>query len=230
LILSSTVVSKSIAYAVTIGGGGAAVLGGNPPSGSSSFFGALEAAGGLGGTVYQGPSFCGSAGGVYGTSTTQPILAAIVWPNSLQFNSADDYFQSFASMGGVASIASQGPGGGGAGSVGSGSTTAGSGRISTITGSSVTYAEGGVGRSSTAGVSAGVNGGANTGTGGGGASSTAANTGGLTYLGGNGGSGVVIIAYKDTYSAPASITGTYNEPTRTGYRVYRFTGSGSITF
>jgi hypothetical protein len=41
---------------------------------------------------------------------------------------------------------------------------------------------------------------------------------------------VVIIAYKDTYSAPTSVTGTYDQPTRTGYRVYRFTGSGSITF
>jgi hypothetical protein len=62
---------------------------------------------------------------------------------------------------------------------------------------------------------------ANTGSGGGGGDNTD---------GGNGGSGVVIIAYPDKYPAPAAISGTYNSPTRTGYRVYRFTGSGSVTF
>jgi hypothetical protein len=43
---------------------------------------------------------------------------------------------------------------------------------------------------------------------------------------------VVIIAYPDTFPA-ATISGglTYNQPTRTGYRVYRFTaGTGTITF
>jgi hypothetical protein len=51
--------------------------------------------------------------------------------------------------------------------------------------------------------------------------------------GGNGGSGVVIIAYPNTYPAPASISGglTYDQPTRSGYRVYRFTaGTGTITW
>jgi hypothetical protein len=52
-------------------------------------------------------------------------------------------------------------------------------------------------------------------------------------LGGNGGSGVVIIAYPNTYAAPTSISGglTYDQPTRSGYRVYRFTsGTGTITW
>jgi hypothetical protein len=51
--------------------------------------------------------------------------------------------------------------------------------------------------------------------------------------GGNGGSGVVVIAYPDTYTAPVSITGglVYDQPTRTGYRVYRFTsGTGTVTW
>jgi hypothetical protein len=47
-----------------------------------------------------------------------------------------------------------------------------------------------------------------------------------------GGSGVVIIAYPD--SLPALTIGgglTYDEPSRSGYRVYRFTaGSGTVTF
>jgi hypothetical protein len=52
-----------------------------------------------------------------------------------------------------------------------------------------------------------------------------------TASGGAGGSGVVIIAYPDTYAAPSSISGglTYDQPTRSGYRVYRFTaGTGTI--
>ncbi len=56
--------------------------------------------------------------------------------------------------------------------------------------------------------------------------------GGAAYTGqtspANGGSGICVIAYEDTYDAPSSITGTYTEPTRSGYRVYKFTGSGTI--
>jgi hypothetical protein len=64
--------------------------------------------------------------------------------------------------------------------------------------------------------------------GGGGAAENAANSNGN-----NGGSGVVIIAYPDTSSAPVSISGglTYDQPSRSGYRVYRFTaGTGTITW
>jgi hypothetical protein len=46
-----------------------------------------------------------------------------------------------------------------------------------------------------------------------------------------GGSGVVIIAYPNTFPALTSISGglTYDQPTRSGYRVYRFTnGTGPI--
>jgi hypothetical protein len=41
----------------------------------------------------------------------------------------------------------------------------------------------------------------------------------------------VIIAYSNTFAAPVSISGglTYDQPTRSGYRVYRFTaGTGTI--
>jgi hypothetical protein len=50
--------------------------------------------------------------------------------------------------------------------------------------------------------------------------------------GGGGGSGVVIIAYPNTFPALTSIGGTlvYDEPSRSGYRVYRFTaGTGTVT-
>jgi Putative Ig domain len=68
-----------------------------------------------------------------------------------------------------------------------------------------------------------------TGSGGGGTWSN----GGSSYDGGKGGNGVVIIAYPDSKPAISNIPGTltYDQPTRAGYRVYRFTaGTGTITF
>ena len=54
-----------------------------------------------------------------------------------------------------------------------------------------------------------------------------------TITGGSGGSGVVIIAYPASQPALTTISAglTYDQPTRAGYRVYRFTqGTGNITF
>jgi hypothetical protein len=48
-----------------------------------------------------------------------------------------------------------------------------------------------------------------------------------------GGSGVVIIAYPSTFLPLASISGglSYDQPSRSGYRVYRFTGgTGAISW
>jgi hypothetical protein len=63
----------------------------------------------------------------------------------------------------------------------------------------------------------------NTGSGGGGAS------GGWTH-GGNGGSGIVIIRYADSNPAASATTGSPTITVAGGYRVYKFTSSGSITF
>jgi hypothetical protein len=68
---------------------------------------------------------------------------------------------------------------------------------------------------------------ANSGTGGQGGGDDA--TGGVGRTGGTGGSGVVVIRYADTFPA-ASTTGSPTVTTPTGFRVYTFTGSGSITF
>jgi hypothetical protein len=62
--------------------------------------------------------------------------------------------------------------------------------------------------------------------------------GGGAYTGSNGagasgGSGVVIIAYPNTFNALSSISGglSYDQPTRSGYRVYRFySGTGTISW
>jgi hypothetical protein len=48
-------------------------------------------------------------------------------------------------------------------------------------------------------------------------------------VGGAGGSGIVVIRYADTYTA-ASTTGSPTITVAGGYRVYKFTTSGSITF
>jgi hypothetical protein len=142
-------------------------------------------------------------------------------------------------------------GGGGAGSVGGNGNTntpgnGGDGLASSITGTSTYYAGGGgggyyqstSGYRSTGGLGGGgrgaangtsaENGAANTGGGGGGGY----NGGGGNQNGGAGGSGVVILAYPDTLPALSNIPGTltYNQPSRSGYRVYRFTaGSGTVT-
>ena len=61
----------------------------------------------------------------------------------------------------------------------------------------------------------------------GGGGGEANDSGGVT----TGGSGVIIIAYPSTFPAATATTGspTVDTTTRAGYRVYRWTGSGSIT-
>jgi hypothetical protein len=46
----------------------------------------------------------------------------------------------------------------------------------------------------------------------------------------NGGSGIVVIRYADTYGLAASTTGSPTQVTSGGYHRYTWTGSGSVTF
>jgi hypothetical protein len=153
-------------------------------------------------------------------------------------------------------VSGDGDGGGGGGASGTGASggsgsQGGSGTASSITGTSTYYCAGGGGGkgqtgswvSNNAGTGGGgvggakqnssVGGNASTyGSGGGGAGS-AVNASSPFAKGGNGGNGVVVIAYPDTKPALATIPGTltYDQPTRSGYRVYRFTaGTGTVTF
>jgi hypothetical protein len=50
------------------------------------------------------------------------------------------------------------------------------------------------------------------------------------FDGGNGGSGVVIIRYPDAFAAATATTGSPTITVAGGFRVYTWTGSGSITF
>jgi hypothetical protein len=138
-------------------------------------------------------------------------------------------------------------GGGGAGADGGGGVASwaamggagGSGLTYDISGSAVTYAGGGGGRGYARQV--GVNGqGGSGGSGGGGRgygdtgptyTAGEANTGGGGGGGGQpGGSGIVIIRYADTFAAASATTGSPTITVAGGYRVYKFTSSGSITF
>lgn len=149
-----------------------------------------------------------------------------------------------------------GAGGVGGNGVRSPSIAAGAGGLakeSTISGSSVYYAGGGGGGgggTATAGLGGGTSTSSQKGGGGDGATGTpntqlagapgGTNTGGGAGGGSNynitavtqasGGSGVVFIRYPDTYAAAASTTGSPTITVAGGYRIYKWTGNGSITF
>jgi len=155
--------------------------------------------------------------------------------------------------GGNGTSANPGAGGGGGGAGGNGSPGTGSGSggatggqggigiQSSITGTATYYAGGGGGGGwTTTGANGGSGGGGKAGntysTGSAGTANTGGGGGGGGDGGGNagpGGSGILIIAYPNTQPDITNIPGTltYDQPTRSGYKVYRFTaGSGTITF
>jgi hypothetical protein len=229
---SSYSLTPGTAYTVTVSAGGAGGAG-TASNGTSSVFAAITSAGGgLGSDPGIVPGSGGSGGGgrydtnVAGGAGNTPSVSP-----SQGNNGGSGVRQSGNGQGG---------GGGGAGEAGSnagGGTpgAGGAGASSSITGTSIIYAGGGGGSgesgqttsggSGGGGNSIGGNGGVNLG-GGGGAGLNGAK-------GGNGGAGVVVIAYPNTYAAPSNISVglTYDQPVRSGYRVYRFTaGTGTVTF
>ena len=148
----------------------------------------------------------GAATGSGATSVSGVGGAGIQWPA----NSGTYYAGGGGGGGGTSNRASNGTGiNGGAGGTGGG----------------------GAGGNGTAGnpgaQNAGTAGTANTGGGAGGGNFTAGSWGGA---GGKGGSGVVIIRYSDARAAASATTGSPTITVAGGYRVYKFTGSGTITF
>lgn len=248
---SSFAITPGTEYLITVGAG--AAQGRNP--GAVSSFGAapsvIQSAGGGGGG--SGPSgsimngVAGGSGGGGGSGAAQSARGAGGAGNvpavSPSQGAAGGSGQ--GSMGGCPR--SNGGGGGAMGGGGNrannktaGGGEGGPGQLSSISGVATTYAGGGGGSSGDwaggpGGAGGGGNGGqycgnivdstsglANTGGGGGG-------LGGPLGTG-NGGSGIVIISYPSQFKLPSSITGAYTYSLTGGNRVYRFTGSGSITW
>ena len=253
---SGTLSLRSGNLTVTVGTGGTPTINIRGSNGNNSVFSTITAAGGGGGAAENDPASNGGSGGGGSYASSAPGSG-----NTPSTSPS----QGFSGGTGQATVRLN-AGGGGASEAGAGSGSrgnGGAGSVSSITGSSITYAGGGGGADNrtdgggqgtgsqpwgTGGAGGGGDGGGteSTGTGdsrsgvgtngtdglggGGGGGAYAAPNG---RLGGNGGSGVVIIAYPSIYPELSSIgVGlTYNQPTRSGFRVYRFTaGTGSITF
>ncbi len=255
----SVTTGQSYTVTVGSGGNGATSDSVKGSSGTDSVFSSITSSGGGGGGTSPSPvangDSGGSGGGGAGYSTATRIAGSGGSGNTpsvspSQGNNGGAGATNAPSPSGQSTLC--GGGGGGAGAVGGSayvelsnpSTEAagngGSGSSSSISGTSVTYAGGGGGggyynNGGTGGAggggaggnpgSAGSNGTVNTGGGGGGGNSRPS-----PYSGGNGGSGVVIIRYADTYDSAVSTTGSPTFTTSGGYKIYKFTGSGSITW
>jgi hypothetical protein len=205
-------------FNITVGAGATAVPGGSVSGNDSIFDNITAIKGGWGATFYQ---YSGANGGSGGGGSSHNGAPGAVNRGLGTAGQGND--------GGSGSDNCNGGGGGGgkfsAGTSAVGQTPGnnGSGLASTITGVSITYATGGYGSNNAV---SGANGAANTGTGGGG--------GGAFNAIGNGGSGIVVLAYPttsgpDIYSISAGLTYTLDKVTRPGYTVYKFTGgTGTI--
>lgn len=212
--------NSSVFGSITAGAGynGAGGNSGNAAGGSGGV--STDRGGGGGGSVINstGTRAEGKGGGLkYSTEVTNALALDLVHACFLSQG-----YDGGVPYGVLNEQYSGGGGGAGGNSILVGTKSSGGiGYSSGITNTLTAYGTGGEGRLGFSS-SNGVNGGSNSGDG----ASGARGSGGL---GATGGSGIVIIAYPNTYAAPTSITGTYTTPTRTGYRVYQFTGSGSIT-
>lgn len=221
-------------YLVTVGAGGVAnTVAAAPVPGANSIFDTIISTGGGGGVSADITASTNINGGSGGGAAGQFVLTG----------GTGIAGQGFAGGAATYSAPYYGSGGGGGYSSvgGSGSSTVagngGTGFTSTITGSSVGYAGGGGGGTyggGTAGTATqGGGNGSTTGVGTAGTPNTGGGGGGgghssVDVAGGNGGSGIVVIRYANTYSAAASTTGNPVYANTGGYITYVFTASGSI--
>jgi len=241
LLTNTIALTVGVLYTITVGAGGTGQSYGSNSSISGFMFSTVTALGGgfgSGTTIPLSSTGGGSGGGATLYNGSQPGTGTPGQGNN------------GGTSGGYPGRGDgSGGGGGGAGQVGytgnSGDTAlsgrGGDGLPSSITGTSTYYAGGGGGArwlnsiigTTTGGLGGGGNGGrqssavllAQNGT-----SNTGGGSGARYLQSTTGGSGVVIIRYSDTYPAATSTTGSPTITVAGGYRVYQFTGSGSITF
>ena len=220
-------VSSGTPITVTVGAGGIQRIGsGIGNKGGDSVFGTITSTGGGAGGAAQGTGGSGGSGGGGGSASSTST------PEGAGAGNTPTTTPSQGNNGGGGLNApgyGAGGGGGGAGGAGANATpgssagigAGGAGVSSSISGTAVTYAAGARGGWQ-GGDSLPSPGTANTGNGGIGGSSG--------VNGAAGGSGIVIIRYADTFSAASATTGSPTITVAGGYRVYKFTSSGSITF
>jgi hypothetical protein len=222
-------VSAGSAITVTVGGGGAANSFIRGSNGQNSVFGSITSNGGGGGGSRDGTEGTGASGGSGGGGGGNNAIQAAGAGNTPSTSPSQG---SNGGVNGGNDINQCGGGGGGASAVGGTGVAAttggagGAGTASSITGTSTFYAGGGGGSPTING----VNGTGGVGGGGNGSASGTANTGGGGGGGGTGGSGVVIIRYATTSAAAKATTGSPIYTNAGGFHIYRWTGSGSITF
>ena len=215
--------------------------------------------GGWGGTTSSMPGGNGGSGGGIGAADAYNKIYATggkgVYPGSTYINAARQGYDGAGYNTGSGNFGG-GASGGGAGAAGnpgsSGYGGSGGVGIEWPTGSGTYYAGGGGGGSWRDSGGGGGNGGGgaggsdgnmwvgapgnpgttNTGGGGGGAlyNGYASMASRVSRPGGAGGSGVVILRYPDSNPAASATTGSPTVTVSGGYRVYKFTSSGSITF
>jgi hypothetical protein len=248
-VASSTGISAGTTYTITIGAGGASTTSAlsKGSNGSDTIFAGLTVTGGGGGGYRDAtPANCaGVAGGSGGGGGFRPGGGT---PGG-QGGAGTAGQGNNGGVGGTNVSTPCSAGGGGATAVGANATTLGvsgaggagnssysSWASATSSGSSGAYAggggAGGPGGSGAGGVGGGGagdyrfpgSGVANTGGGGGGVSETG------RVASGAGGSGIVILRYADTFGNAVSTTGSPILYTTGGFKYYKFTGSGTITF
>ncbi len=228
--LQGTITGSGLSYTITIGAGGASgSQRGNNSTLANSSITRLTYGGGMGGGAgsslpysYNGQDGgSGGGAGIHSGSATRG--------SSIQTSNNGGTGYGFA--GGTNQTASPytAGGGGGAGAEGISGTSGGAGGAGRQWLDGNYYAGGGgTGYNSYGAVNApgGTGGGGNGGTSAG-STNTGGGGGGRMFAGG---SGVCILRYPDSFALATSTTGSPTITTSGGYRYYKFTDSGTITF
>lgn len=229
---TNKVAPTAVEYLVIGGGGG----------GSNGDLNTFQGAGGAGGTKRESTSFAVSSG----SGLTVTVGGGGAMNGTITANAGGtSVFSSVSASGGGggssrtggsngdfsgATVNSSIDAGGGAGSGGNASgMNGGTFTTSSINGTSTNRAGGGYGATGGTAGGGGTAAGNNPAT-----ANTGAGGNGREYYAttNTGGSGIVIIAYSTSFAAAVATTGspTYSTASRSGFHVYTFTGSGSITF